>query len=105
MNTTATTGFYPQNRGTGALTGTDPGVVKQDAGQGSCKAISTPPEVDKRIQDAISASKDLHGGYSLTGNNCVNFVRLLLQQGGISSPESFVPKTFFEQLQGKPVPR
>ena len=107
VNSIATVGFYPQNKNIGALTGTDPGVVRSDAaqGQGSCKVIKTSPEVDKRIQNAIDFSRDFHGGYSLTGNNCVNFVRLLLQQGGISSPESFVPKTFFEQLEGAPVKR
>ena len=99
INSTRTTGFYPLNRNFGALIGTDPGVVKHDTGDAaSCKSIKTTPEQDRRMQNAISGSRDIHGGYSLTGNNCVNFVRLILQQGGATSSASIVPKPCFEGL-------
>ena len=104
VNSDATVGFYPDSGGEGdPITGTQ-GIVKPDTKQAkSCKTIATSPSQDKRMSDFIKgASPPPVADYTLFSNNCVNFVRMTLQQGEISSSDSIAPKPFFNDLQGSP---
>ncbi len=103
INSSSTSGFYPRSNAPGnPLTGTD-GEVKADTKDAQrCKTISSTPAQDKKMQDFIKgASMPPSAGYQLTGNNCVNFVRSVLQQGGISSPDTIRPIPFYNGLPGK----
>ena len=92
-NGTNTVGFYP------------PGVVQKDTKPiDSCKKISTMPEQDKAMSDAIKLSSRVSpSDYSLLMNNCVNFVHHVLTQGNMSLPAPPArPRLFFDSLPGTP---
>ena len=104
VNSSSTVGLYPRSESPGlrAFTGT-PGAIKSDTKQAEqCKAVSTTAEQDKKMADFIVRTTANPGMYTLGGNNCTNFVRSVLQQAGISTPGTPVPRIFFPPLPGKP---
>ncbi|MGQ0543735.1 MAG: Ig-like domain-containing protein [Betaproteobacteria bacterium] len=101
-NKKSTVGFYPQDDDSGnAITGT-PGEVKADEKEAvSCKTIATTPSQDKKMLNFIKgASQGPVTDYTLASNNCVNFVRQVLNQAGVESPDTIKPKPFFRGLKG-----
>ncbi|MEO8165904.1 MAG: RHS repeat-associated core domain-containing protein, partial [Betaproteobacteria bacterium] len=102
VNSSSTVGLYPMDGGSGNAVSGTPGEVKPDTKdpQG-CKTISTSPAQDKKMSEFIKgASTPSIVDYTLAINNCVNFVRMVLQQGGISSPDTIRPVPFFNGLPG-----
>jgi uncharacterized protein RhaS with RHS repeats len=104
INSSSTVGLYPRSESAGvrAITGT-PAAVKPDTKQAEqCKTVSTTAEQDKKMADFIARTTANPGTYRLTGNNCTNFVRSVLQQAGVSTPVSPGPRPYFEALPGRP---
>ena len=104
INSSSTVGLYPRSEAPGlaGITGT-PAAVKSDTKQAEqCKTVSTTAEQDKKMADFIAKTAANPGTYTLGGNNCTNFVRSVLQQAGISTPGTPVPRIFFPPLPGKP---
>ncbi len=100
QNPTSTTGYYPERATLRALRGT-PGAVRQDSGEAKeCKTIKTTEEQDKVMQSAIDARQKNPGTYSFTGNNCVSFVRSVLQSIGVQTPGSIKPYEYLDGLEG-----
>ncbi|EKE75755.1 hypothetical protein, partial [Idiomarina xiamenensis] len=66
--------------------------------QQSCKTVSTTPEQDSKMLAKMFSVQSNTGTYTLTGNNCVNFVREVLKVGGITSSETIRPKPFFKAI-------
>lgn len=101
VNSSSTAGLYPRNDGIGALTGT-PGAVKPDTkNPEQCKTVETSAEDDRRMSEFIARATRTPGSYSLSGNNCTNFVRSVLQQANISTPSTPAPRPFFDALPSK----
>jgi hypothetical protein len=101
VNSSSTVGLYPRSDGLRALTGT-PGVIKADEKKAEqCTTINTSAEDDRRMLEFIARITAQPGSYSFAGNNCTNFVRSVLQQGGVSTPISPGPRPFFDALPGK----
>lgn len=67
----------------------------------SCKLINTTKEQDQKMTDVINRTSAAPGEYTFTNNNCVNFVRKVLEAGGIESSGSIAPYPFFNALPGK----
>lgn len=104
INTGTTAGYYPQSDAPGnPVTGTN-GILRLDdpKKRQECKTIETDAEQDKRMATYMRTVAEKPGEYRLTGNNCVNFVRGLLNYGGVESSDSIKPKPFFEALPGGP---
>ena len=104
INSSSTVGLYPRSEAPGlaGITGT-PAAVKSDTKQADqCKTVSTTAEQDKKMADFIARTTANPGMYVLGGNNCTNFVRSVLQQAGISTPGTPVPRIFFPPLPGRP---
>jgi RHS repeat-associated protein len=102
INSSATVGFYPEDDSSGvrAITGT-PAVVKPDTKKPEqCRTINTSPEADRRMADFITATTKKPGTYTLTRNNCTQFVRSVLRQAGIVTPVSPGPRPYFHALPG-----
>lgn len=98
---TVTKGYYPNSDAEGNLITGKEGIVKSDVGeQKSCKTITTTPEQDSKMLAKISSVESTPGTYTLTGNNCVNFVREVLEAGGIASSDAIRPKPFFNKING-----
>lgn len=104
VNSSSTEGLYPlsESPGLSAITGT-PGAIKPDNKKPAeqCRTIQTSPDQDRRMSEFIERARADPGTYRLTGNNCTNFVRSVLEQGNIRTPISPGPRPFFEGLQGK----
>jgi RHS repeat-associated protein len=99
-NPTSTVGYYPERATLKALKGA-PGVLRQDSGVArECKTIETTEEQDKTMQSIIDAVRENPGTYSFTGNNCVSFVRSVLQSIGVQTLNSIKPYEFMDGLQG-----
>jgi RHS repeat-associated protein len=104
INSSSTVGLYPRSESPGlaGITGT-PAAVRPDTKQAEqCKSVSTTAEQDKKMADFIARTIANPGTYRLSGNNCTNFVRSVLQQAGLSSPISPGPRPYFEALPGRP---
>jgi RHS repeat-associated protein len=104
INSSSTVGLYPRSEapGAAAITGTA-AIVKSDTKQAEqCKTVSTTPEQDKKMADFISRTTANPGTYRLGGNNCTNFVRSVLQEAGVSTVGSPVPRIFFPTVPGTP---
>jgi hypothetical protein len=102
VNSPKTFGLYPSDSDEGnPITGIE-GIIKQDEKEPtSCKTIETTPEQDEELLALLEGSKTApFPDYTLTRNNCVNFVRQGLSLIGISSPSTIKPKPFYEGLQG-----
>lgn len=90
INTPTTAGLYPDG-------------VKQDTGNSEgCKNVQTTADQDKKMSDFMSKTATGNPDYQLTGNNCVAFVRQVLQQAGVITPEGIRPRPFFEGLSDQP---
>ena len=103
VNSSSTAGLYPRSEAPGlsAITGT-PGAIKPDTKQPEqCKTIATSEEQDRRMSEFIANTAANPGTYTLTGNNCTNFVRSVLQQANISTPGVPGPRPYFDGLPGK----
>lgn len=95
-----TVGKYPAANTPGMVTGTD-AVVRPDTKEAkSCKTVESSPALDALMADSISRGIASPGTYSLTGSNCVAFVRGVLSSAAIPSPNTFLPIPFFNGLQG-----
>ena len=105
INSSSTSGFYPRSNAPGnSVTGTV-GEVKGDAKDAQrCKTLSSTPVQDKKMQDFIKSASTSASTYQLAGNNCVNFVRSVLLQGGIGSPDTIRPIPFYNGLPGNKQP-
>ena len=104
INSSSTVGLYPRSESPGlaGITGT-PAAVKSDTKQAEqCKTGSSTAEQDKKMADFIAQTAADPGTYALGGNNCTNFVRSVLQQAGVSTPGTPVPRFFFPAVPGKP---
>lgn len=103
INSSSTSGFYPRSNAPGnPVTGTA-GVVQRDAkAANQCKAIETTPEQDRLMSEYMKmASQGTPSDYALLTNNCTNFVRDVLLQGGLSIPATSPrPELFFRALPG-----
>jgi RHS repeat-associated protein len=100
INSSSTSGLYPRSEspGIGAITGT-PGAIKPDTKKAEeCKTIATTAEQDKKMSNFIAKTAANPGTYTLTGNNCTNFVRSVLQQANVSTPGFPGPRPFFDAL-------
>jgi RHS repeat-associated protein len=90
VNTPTTVGMYPDG-------------VKPDVKEAQeCKSIQTTAAQDKKMSDFMHDVATTDPGYQLTGNNCVAFVRAVLQQAGVITPDSIVPIFFFPELKANP---
>ena len=97
VNTSNTSGFYPDESASGNPVFGQQGIVLTDdkTKQQSCKTIETTKDQD----DIVAKFVDSYSGeYQLTHNNCVQFVRSALDLVGISSSNSIRPKPFFKSL-------
>ena len=105
INSSSTSGFYPRSNAPGnPVTGTA-GIVKRDTkAANQCKAIETTPEKDRLMSEFMKmASQGTPSEYALLTNNCTNFVREVLLQGGVSIPATSPrPDLFFRSLPGTP---
>ena len=103
INSSSTSGFYPRSNARGnPVTGTA-GIVQRDTKvPNQCKAIETTPEQDRLMSELMKmASQGTPSDYALLSNNCTNFVRDVLLQGGLSiPPTSPRPELFFRSLPG-----
>ncbi len=97
----ATEGYYPNSDADGNPVTGQEGKVKFDGGeQQSCKTVKSSPAQDSKMLAKMFSVQNTPGTYTLTGNNCVNFVREVLLQGGIVSSDSIRPKPFFKAING-----
>ena len=105
VNSSSTSGFYPRSNAPGnPVTGTA-GIVQRDTkAANQCKAIETTPEQDRLMSEFMKmASQGTPSDYALLTNNCTNFVRDVLLQGGLSIPATSPrPDLFFRSLPGTP---
>ena len=103
INSSSTSGFYPRSNAPGnPVTGTA-GIVQRDTkAANQCKAIETTPEQDRLMSEFMKmASQGTPSDYALLTNNCTNFVRDVLLQGGLSIPATSPrPELFFRSLPG-----
>lgn len=104
INSSSTVGLYPRSESPGlaGISGT-PAAVKPDNKQAEqCKTASSTAEQDKKMADFIAQTVANPGTYTFGGNNCTNFVRLVLQQAGVSTSVTPIPRVFYPALPGKP---
>ena len=105
VNSSSTSGFYPRSNAPGnPVTGTA-GIVQRDTkAANQCKAIETTLEKDRLMSEFMKmASQGTPSDYALLTNNCTNFVRDVLLQGGLSIPATSPrPDLFFRSLPGTP---
>jgi len=97
INSLNTEGYYPSSTTEEGdpITGVK-GELKFDSGEKAiCTTVKSTPAQDKLMLDYIFKVQNNPGTYELTGNNCVNHVRMTLQQAGIHSNNSVAPKPFF----------
>jgi RHS repeat-associated protein len=101
VNSSTTEGYYPNSDADGnPITGQE-GQLKFDAGEKqSCKTVKSSPAQDSKMLAKMLTVKNNPGTYTLTDNNCVNFVREVLKQAGITSAETIRPKPFFKAING-----
>jgi RHS repeat-associated protein len=106
VNTDATVSFGPEVWDTSTFikvfTGQDvPGSVQPDDGRtsGGSIRISTSPQQDQAILDAINARIRNPGNYNLAGRNCALFVQEALRAGGIPVPDTMRPDALFNFLK------
>ena len=105
INSSSTSGFYPRSNAPGnPVTGTA-GIVQRDTkAANQCKAIETTSEQDRLMSEFMKmANQGTPSDYALLTNNCTNFVRDVLLQGGLSIPATSPrPDLFFRSLPGTP---
>ncbi len=105
INSSSTSGFYPRSNAPGNPVTGVAGIVQRDTKSANqCKAIETTPEQDRLMSEFMKmASQGTPSDYALFTNNCTNFVREVLLQGGLSVPAASPrPELFFRSLPGKP---
>lgn len=105
INSSSTSGFYPRSNAPGnPVTGTAAIVQPDTKAATQCKAIQTTPAQDRLMSEYIKmASEGTPSDYALLTNNCTNFVRDVLLQGGLSIPAASPrPELFFKALPGTP---
>ena len=103
-NSSLTVGLFPRSESPGlaAITGT-PAAVKADIKQAEqCKKSNSTAEQDKKMADFIAQTTANPGTYTAGGNNCTNFVRSVLQQAGVLTLGTPVPRIYFPSLPAKP---
>ena len=90
INSPSTVGLYPE------------GVKTDDKQPEGCKNVQTTADQDKKMSDFMSKTATSNPDYQLTGNNCVNFVRQVLQQAGVITPDSIAPIPLFNGIVDSP---
>jgi len=99
-NPTSTVGYYPSYSGISAITGSV-GMVAHDNSHppDKCKVIESTPQQDEAMQSSIAERARNPGIYTLTGNNCVDFVSQVLRSAGLPIPNATLPQFYMYEIE------